>query len=310
MVRISAYAKLNLALAVLGKRSNGYHEIRSVFQTISLADRLTISFARGRRTSIAVTASVEIPGENICTKTARAALEAMRVSGAVSIHIDKRIPMGGGLGGGSTDAAAVLLALPGLAGKRVERGKLLELAAGIGSDVPFFLEGGCALVAGRGEQLYPLPDPVPAEGVLIDPKLHVSTPEAYRALARGAATDATAENFPLLDNVSRMSWAIAARRPVAEWGRECANDFESAVFARHPQLEQHRRALARLGAVAARMTGSGAALYGLFPTREAADRAAERWPGKDGSAAHRFRLISRARYRAAVSICYASGTAR
>ncbi len=156
--RVEALAKVNLELRVLGRRSDGYHELRTVFQTVSLADTIDIAFTPARRTAISVTSDVEIPGGNIMERAAALALEAMRTAGRVEMRLTKRIPMGAGLGGGSSDAAAVLLALPVLAGKALAPAKRMELAAILGSDVPFFLLGGTAVGLGRGTELYPLPD--------------------------------------------------------------------------------------------------------------------------------------------------------
>ncbi len=145
--RVRAFAKLNLDLRVLYKRADGYHELRSIFQTISLADEIGIRFHKTRRTEIRTTGNIEIP-DNLMVLAAQLCLEEMKVAGTVELELEKRIPMGAGLGGGSSDAAAVLLALPALAGKRIAIERLIPLAAKLGSDVPFFLLGGTA--AGPG----------------------------------------------------------------------------------------------------------------------------------------------------------------
>ncbi|MCX6598260.1 MAG: 4-(cytidine 5'-diphospho)-2-C-methyl-D-erythritol kinase [Acidobacteria bacterium] len=264
MLTVNAHAKINLALAVLGKRSDGFHEIRSVFQTISLADRVTISFQRKRQSSVAVSCSVEIPGTNLAEKAARAVLEAVKLNGQVKIHIDKRIPMGGGLGGGSTDAAAILMALPALAGKAISPDRLKDIAVGLGSDVPFFLRGGCAVGMGQGEELYPLPDPKPVHGLLITPQVHVSTKDAYAALGRSVGALTSDRNFPILKRLQSLAWALEVRAPKAVWAADCQNDFEEVVFRQYPVLQVLRRKLSRMGAAPALMTGSGAALFGLY----------------------------------------------
>ncbi len=176
---MAANAKINLGLRVLGKRPDGYHELRTIFQTISLADRLTISFTPAEAVSVTVAGMDEVP-DNLAARAAYALFGEMGIGGAVHIAIEKRIPMGAGLGGGSSDAAAVLLALPVLAGRVVPLAKLLELAAPLGSDVPFFLLGGTALGLGRGEELYPIEDFPALPGVLLKPGIHVSTPDAYQ----------------------------------------------------------------------------------------------------------------------------------
>lgn len=271
MMRVRAYAKINLALAVLGKRADGFHDIRTIFHTISIADDLTLQFTRSRRTSIEVTSSVEIPGENIAARAAALVLEAAKVKGTVQIHIRKRIPMGGGLGGGSTDAAAVLRALPALIGKPV---KLVPLAAQLGSDVPFFLHGGCALGMGRGEELYPLPDVKLTHGLLLTPQVHVSTKDAYGALNRQLTPN---QQFPILERLQSLAWALEVRAPKDVWAGDCINDFEEVVFRQYPILSKLQRKLSRMGAAPARMTGSGAALFGFFPNQAAVQAAVEQF---------------------------------
>lgn len=292
MLRVRAYAKINLALAVLGKRADGFHDIRTIFQTISIADDLTIEFAKSRRTSVEVTSTVDIPGENIAARAAKLVLESAKTAGSVRIHIAKRIPMGGGLGGGSTDAAAVLLALPALIGKSID---VKPLAAQLGSDVPFFLHGGCALGMGRGEELYPLPDPSPQHGVLLTPQVHVSTKDAYTALNRQLTAH---QQFPILERLQSLAWALEVRAPKDVWASDCVNDFEEVVFRQYPILQKLRRKLGRMGAAPARMTGSGAALFGFFPDTSAVQAAVEQFGQVQGrSLALPFSLLSRSAYQ-------------
>src|SRR5262249_43571712 len=155
---LRALAKLNLDLRILHKRPDGFHELRTVFQTISLADIIKVSFTPGRKTEIALDDPLAIP-DNLIVRAAKAVLDDTRTTGTVRLQLTKRIPMGGGLGGGSSDAAAILLALPVLIGKRPPH--LPQIAVSLGSDVPYFLEGGTALGLGRGEELYPLEEVAP-----------------------------------------------------------------------------------------------------------------------------------------------------
>lgn len=292
MLRVRAYAKINLALAVLGKRPDGFHDIRTIFHTISVGDDLTIQFTRSRKTSIEVTSSVEIPGENIASKAAALVLEAGKTTGHVRIHIQKKIPMGGGLGGGSTDAAAVLRALPALINRDVN---VLPLAARLGSDVPFFLYGGCALGMGRGEELYPLPDVRHSHGVLLTPQVHVSTKDAYSALNRQLTQN---QQFPILERLQSLAWALEVRAPKDVWAADCINDFEEVVFRQYPILSKLQRKLSRMGAAPARMTGSGAALFGFFPNQAAVQAAVEQFGQAQGKPlALPFSLLSRSVYQ-------------
>ncbi len=292
MLRVRAYAKINLALAVLGKRADGFHDIRTIFHTISIADDLTIRFNRSRTTAVSVTSSVEIPGENIAAKAAHLVLEAAKVSGKVDIHIHKRIPMGGGLGGGSTDAAAVLRALPALIGRKVA---FAPLAVQLGSDVPFFLHGGCALGMGRGEELYPLPDARLRHGVLLTPQVHVSTKDAYSALNRQLTQN---QQFPILERLQSLAWGLEVRAPKDLWAADCINDFEEVVFRQYPVLSKLQRKLSRMGAAPARMTGSGAALFGFYSDQAAVQAAVEQFGQVNGTPlALPFSLLSRSAYQ-------------
>jgi 4-diphosphocytidyl-2-C-methyl-D-erythritol kinase len=287
--RVHALAKVNLELRVLGRRSDGYHELRTVFQTISLADTIDIAFRPARRTSVAVISDVEIPGGNIMERAAELALEAMRTTGRVEMRLRKRIPMGAGLGGGSSDAAAVLLALPVLAGKVLAPARLMDLAAELGSDVPFFLLGGTAVGLGRGTELYPLPDGPAAFGVVAAPGIHVSTAEAYRDLARPELTSDAAQS---IISVFQSSVWDQGRSPSESLG---CNDFEAVVFKRYPRLKALKRQLERLGAAPAMLSGSGSALFGVFRDRGQARRARELL-GKEQALPIRF--VTRASYRA------------
>jgi 4-diphosphocytidyl-2-C-methyl-D-erythritol kinase len=281
--RLHALAKINLDLRVLHARPDGYHEIRTIFQTISLADSIDIEFIRARRTTIQVDGDIDIP-DNLISKAATLALDAMRVTAQVRFRLRKRIPMGAGLGGGSSDAAAVLLALPALAGRATALPRLMELAAALGSDVPFFLLGGAAVALGRGTELYPLPDAKPRRGLLVAPAVHVSSAAAYRALA------------PRLTTESQQN-KIVSFQPQA-WGEVGAgagvNDFETVVFEQFPQLARLKRRLIKLGANPAMMTGSGSALFGLFRTREQVNHAAKSF---EDESVFPISLVSRARYR-------------
>jgi 4-diphosphocytidyl-2-C-methyl-D-erythritol kinase len=282
--RIRALAKLNLDLRVLGKRADGYHELRTIFQTISLADAIDLSFTPARHTAISLEDALAIP-DNLVVRAAQLVMDSMRATGCVEIRLTKRIPMGAGLGGGSSDAAAILLALPVLAGCVIELAQLIEMAQQLGSDVPFFLLGGRAAAIGRGTELFPMPDSPGRYGVVIDPGLHVSTAEAYRLL--GSSLTSGLQQNKLGSFQSQM------------WGQgcpgTCANDFEAVVFKQHPRLGAIKRKLIRSGASPAMMTGSGSALFGLYEDRAQAAHAAEWFEGTDTP--YGFSLVNRVRYQ-------------
>jgi 4-diphosphocytidyl-2-C-methyl-D-erythritol kinase len=197
--------------------------------------------------------------------------------------------MGAGLGGGSADAAAVLLALPALAGRPLGMACLCRLAGDLGSDVPFFLLGGAAVGIGRGTELFPLPDGPPRWAVLVAPRVAVSTADAYRRLSPGLTTELQQNKiFSFQSNV----WTGDA-------GGDPANDFEEVVFDRHPVLATWKKRLIRAGATTAMMTGSGSAVFGLFRNAgEAAGALAELGKYAEDEKIYRISLVGRARYRA------------
>ncbi len=287
--RVRALAKVNLSLKVLGRRADGYHELRTVFQTISLADALEFEFTPGRRTSLTVRSRPEIP-DNLVERSARLVLEATRTTGCLDIRLAKRIPMGAGLGGGSSDAAAVLLALPVLAGKRLGLEQLIETAAALGSDVPYFLLGGRALGLGRGAELYPLPDERSAQALVVAPDVHVSTAGAYRSLGR-ELTSEPPQN--IINSFQSWVWGQTGRAADRAAPAVGQNDFEAAVFASHPQLKSLKRQLETQGARSVLLSGSGSALFGVFPQRAEAERAGRSFRNER---VFTVSFVSRARY--------------
>jgi 4-diphosphocytidyl-2-C-methyl-D-erythritol kinase len=207
-------------------------------------------------------------------------------------RLHKRIPMGGGLGGGSTDAAAVLIAVPALTGRHLTAEQLLEIASRLGSDVPFFLTGGTALGLGRGTEVYPLASASAAHVLVVAPGLHVSTAEAYSALGRTLTSPDLSNKM----NVSR-SLAFSLGGDVSAGGQAgiYSNDFESVVFRRHPQLSAIKDKLTKTGAKPAMMTGSGAALFGVFESADAVRRAKQSF---ENEKVMRASFVSRPRYQA------------
>ncbi|MEX2264766.1 MAG: 4-(cytidine 5'-diphospho)-2-C-methyl-D-erythritol kinase [Bryobacteraceae bacterium] len=280
--RLKALAKINLDLRVIRKRPDGFHEIRTIFQTISLGDEIDLSFIPSASTHVELDQDAAID-DNLVIRAARLCLEAMEVSGEIAIRLRKQVPMGSGLGGGSSDAAAVLLALPALAGRSAPLETLLHLAASLGSDVPFFLLGGTALGIGRGEEVYPLPDRPPKPGILLLSGLHISTAEAYRALG-GRLTTESSQNK--IDSFGPSAWSVSQALPV--------NDFEQVAFEQFPQLKALKQRLLQEGAESVLMSGSGSAVWGLFRTPTEASRALQSF--REDHAVP-ISLVSRAQYR-------------
>ena len=298
-VIVPSLAKLNLALRVLHKRQDGFHELRTIFQTISLHDSLRIGFESQKRTEIHLESSVDIP-DNLVLRAGRLVCDRFKIRGKILISLKKKIPMGAGLGGGSSNAAATLIALPALAGKCVAAGELAELAAVLGSDVPFFIHGGTALGLGKGTEVHPLPEQPPRHVLVISTGVHVSTAEAYRSLQHSVPTlpEAPITNpltsspeFLMLREFQAITWALD--NPDVE-GLALTNDFEKPVFENHRSLASVVRELRRLGARPALMTGSGSALFGIFPGTDQLNAAAEAF---SGYSVFRARFVSRPRYR-------------
>jgi 4-diphosphocytidyl-2-C-methyl-D-erythritol kinase len=299
-VRLRSLAKINLDLRVLHKRPDGFHELRTLFQTISLADTLSIEFTPARETKIELSSPVNIP-DNLVLRAANRILEATESTGDLKFHLEKNIPMGGGLGGGSSNAAAVLLALPVLLGKTLPLEKLMELAAGLGSDVPFFLFGGTALGLGRGTELYPAPQAALRPAILVTPGVHVSTAEAYGGLNRKLTGEEPSRN---IGSFQSLLWGAGSGRLSGQTGGywamsgEFINDFESVVFRVHPPLESIKGKLLESGAKPALMSGSGSTLFGIFENRLLRDSAIVRLRQDYGEkSVHPVALVSQSRYR-------------
>lgn len=288
--RLRALAKINLSLRVLGKRPDGYHELRTVFQTISLGDRLDISYTPSRDTTVTVESSIEIP-DNLVERTACRLMEETRATGHVTLRLLKRIPLGSGMGGGSSDAAAVLLALPVLMGREIPLARLTSLAEQLGADVPFFLLGGTALGLGRGSEVHPLPDAPPWRGLAVFPGFPVSTAEAYRALGRELTTPSESNT---MSEFQPLSWTLGRGLDIGSWVALGENDFEPFAETRYPQLAVIRRKLRATGASGVMMSGSGSSLFAIYPDRTSLRKAASRL---GDTRSETFSLVNRARYR-------------
>jgi 4-diphosphocytidyl-2-C-methyl-D-erythritol kinase len=264
-VVLKAYAKINLGLSVLGRRQDGYHELRTIYQSISLADRIEVRLAPGSGVRLTNLGPFRVPAgrENLAVRAAEAALRELRLRRQVVITLEKLIPPGSGLGGGSSDAAAVLHAVAHLSRKALPQHRLVRLASDLGSDVPFFLVGGRALGVGRGEEVYPLPDLPRRNTVVLCPNEPVNTTEAYRLLGR-----------PLLTASRARPTIELFCSGVSESDLQMKNDFERLVFRRYPRLAGAKQFLLDSGAEAAALSGSGSAVFGLFEDRRKALRAA------------------------------------
>jgi len=252
LARVRAFAKINRSLEVLGVRPDGFHELRTVFQSIALHDTLAIRAVAGAFQLTCDDPACPADRSNLIWRAAEQVWKAAGRRGVprdVSIQLTKRIPLQAGLGGGSSDAAAALRAFGRL--WRVKPDRIRALGSALGADVPYFFEGGTTLGLDRGDLLFPLVDAPRAWVVVVVPAFGVSTKDAFAWWDR---------------DVARRRQASAQRR--------LTNDLQAVVVKRHPEIGRLVRALERAGASDAAMTGAGSAVFGLFSTRAAAQRAA------------------------------------
>jgi 4-diphosphocytidyl-2-C-methyl-D-erythritol kinase len=263
-ITVRAFAKINLSLQIKAKRADGFHEVQTILQALDLADRLTFQRTRGPFQISCGTPRVPTDRTNLVWRAAQRLWDAAGRDGEprdAIVTLDKHIPMQAGLGGGSSDAAAALLALRQLWKLRVADEELFAIAAKLGSDVPYFFVGGTALGLGRGEEVYPLADLPRWWVVLIVPPFGVTTADAYEWLDQlRARTSASPENRYLPD-----TW-LGRTVPLM-------NDLERPVNERHPVICTLIARLTKLGAAMSAMSGSGSTVFGIFTTAGAAGAA-------------------------------------
>ena len=265
MVTVKANAKINLTLDILSKRSDGYHEVEMVMQSVGLFD--TIRMER-QQTSISLRMDVQellADETNLAWKAARLFLDVYKIQEGVSIEIEKRIPIAAGLAGGSADAAGVLIGMNRLFGLELTAKELCALGEQIGSDVPFCIEGGTMLATGRGEILRRLSDLQPLFVVLAKPPVSVSTAWAYKKY-----DDTGALYHP---DTKAMIKALSERR-VDDVANNLANVLEEVTHKAHPIIEAYKRVLRESGTMASLMSGSGPTVFALAKTKAEADYAA------------------------------------
>ena len=262
----SASAKINLWLRVFGRDAKGYHAIESLFQLLSLADELVVERAAGGVVLSGAPAELGPVAENLVVRAATRFLAAARTAGGVRVALTKRIPWNAGLGGASSDAAATLAALNRLFGAPLSGGDLLELAAGLGSDVPYFLTGSAlALGWGRGERLLALPPLPPRAALVVPPPAPVRTADAYAWIDRDRGTEQTGEFAAVFRPDAFGSWAAVRGHS--------HNDFESVVAGHLPQIGHWLDRLRETDAFLVRLAGSGGAIVALYDTAQARDAA-------------------------------------
>ncbi len=290
---VPSFAKVNLGLEVLGTREDGYHELRTLFQSIDLHDRITLRpLPRG------IVIECDHPGvprdeTNLAWRAAESLKRRGGVSAGVAIRIDKRIPIAGGLGGGSSNAAAVLVALNRVWRLGLGPDDLHRLARRLGADVPFFLVGGTALGLARGDEVYPLRRQVKAQVVLVDPGRPVSTAAVFARVDAGLTH--RENSYTIFRFVSRDLEGVEAFPLLA-------NDLEQAALEEAPDLARTvgriRGSLVREGALLAALSGSGSSFFGMFDDVQRARRAHAALESQ-GFAVHRCRTLSLDQYRGA-----------
>ncbi len=284
-LRIRSFAKVNLALSILGRRKDGYHDIQTIFQSIDIFDE--IEFRPARQLEFGSNSLPGIPLEdNLVWKAAKLLSSRLGVKNGVSIALSKRIPMGAGLGGGSSNAAATLLGLCRFWGIKDSDDDLLAVAADLGSDVPFFLHGGTALGTGRGEKIFPLPDPPCEHLVVIFPAVQVSTAEAYRGLNLGLTSSAEDHR------IQRFRGQVEKNQ---RFLTGIFNDFEKSILPAYPSIREAKQFLETEGAKAALLSGSGSSVFGFFTDEESA-LAAARLAAKEVWRVFPAKTLSRAEY--------------
>ena len=310
-VRIPSFAKINLRLDIVGKRADNYHELRTIFQTISLHDDLQLRTSRDPGIKLTIHGNPRLANEPFQKNLVYRAIDALRrelkIKSGLEIDLHKKIPAGGGLGGGSSNAAAALLGYLQLTRQRLPLERLIEIATPLGADVPFFLFGGRALGVNKGDEIYPLADVKTHAILVVAPQgIHVPTPDAFRWVnapslpsSQESASKRSRQQLTKLRSNSKLSKFCALC-----WSAQLAglsNDFEAAVFRRHPRLATIKRELLKAGAAEAMLAGSGSAVFAVFPSPALARRAAV---GFSSDQTFVCETISRDRYKRLVKTAF------
>ncbi len=310
---VRAFAKINLGLSIGAVRGDGFHELRTVYQTVALHDRIRVDVGRGTGIEIRCR-DPRVPQDesNTCYRVAERVLRALKARGRVILQIEKNLPVQGGLGAASSNGVAAMLGLERALKQQLTPEQRLHIAAEVGSDLPLFLFGGTVLGLGRGEEVFPLPDLPPLDCVVATPGIAVPTPLAFAAWDRrfedhkltpaagsskisvfshsvyawlkGYVSGVPAPGSPAsaavaLDGMVGGSRAETLLLDLVRAGIE--NDFERVVFPQHPELRDVKRVLEHAGARYASLSGSGSAVYGLFASSVAAGKAAAKLAARD-----------------------------
>lgn len=290
---LSSFAKINLLLRVLGKRADGYHELCTVFQTVSLCDQLT--FSEDKKINLTCdNCKIPVDEKNLIVRAANVLRKKFNVKSGAKIHLEKRIPSPGGLGGGSSNAATALIGLLKLWKIELELGDLCEIGATLGADVPFFFFGGTAFGSGRGTEIYQLRDFAVKHLLIVTPNVAVSTEKAFKGL-----------NAPDLTNKSSKSILQICRYEANSLylrQSQLTNDFERTVFEIEPETARTKEKLLALGAKRALMSGSGASIVAVFTSDEKMQIALDALHGEKDWRVFPVETVSRPDYRNALGL--------
>jgi 4-diphosphocytidyl-2-C-methyl-D-erythritol kinase len=276
-IECRSFAKINWTLEVLGMRTDGFHEVRTVLQSIALHDSLVLESAGERIEIECDDPDVPCGRENLVHRAAELLRKEKGIRAGVRVRITKRIPIGGGLGGGSSNAAVALLALQKFWGISIAPGELIQIGAQIGSDVPFFFLGGTAIGLGRGSEVYPLQDIGAEHMLLVAPPIQISTGQAYADLSRSQelTSKSVRGNIPgSCEAVIRALGPQSEAEGAFTWCENAENDLEAVVASRHPDIGRIVGQLKRFDAKVVRMSGSGSTVFAVFESADAAQRAA------------------------------------
>ena len=297
---LPSFAKINCGLRILGKRPDGFHEVRTVLQTVSFHDTLRFDTAPGCEISLSCDDPlIPTDEQNLIMRAAIALRDRYEVRAGVRIHLEKRIPIQGGLGGGSSNGAVALIGLAQLWNLQSDVAALTELAAKLGSDVPFFLSGGRALATGTGTHISSLPDLKAQDLLIVTPIATVSTAEAYKVLSSAALTTRKSDSILAISRGSTNS-SDSDQWPVSD---DLENDFEQVIFDIEPEIGRVKKALLQAGARGALLAGSGSSVFGIFDNREAQQRALEQIRAESGWRMFPCATLSRDEYIRAMGSC-------
>jgi 4-diphosphocytidyl-2-C-methyl-D-erythritol kinase len=293
---LPAFAKINLGLRVVGRRSDEYHELETVFQTISLHDTITLTITDSPQINLwCDDRSLLTDAGNLVYRAAQTFQSRFAPRKGARIRLEKRIPSQAGLGGGSSDAAVTLVGLACLWQVQSKVEDLSELARSLGADVPFFFFGGTARGTGIGDEITPLHDVTDRLLLVLKPNAGVSTSEAYKALEAPSLTTARAKTILSSSEPSAICNSFDSET--------LRNDFERVVFEIEPEIGRAKVALMKAGAEAALLAGSGAAVFGIFDSADAQERAIQAIELEAGWRVFPCRTVGRTHYRSAMGSC-------